>query len=176
MPGFQYYLNWPCASQNLSQWNLMSISFFLLGCTFFVTTACAAKFSVYIGVLGCGCPISDSVILCGTASLALIYIALISASDADVMTALMIWDILKTASLLAGIAALLDMKNSLRPCSLLLVHSGKRHHCGMTTPCHLHGRWWLLLLGTLHNLKMSWISPFFLCWACLFGCQCTQCH
>ena len=88
----------------------MSIVFVLLGCTLFVTTACAAELPVYIGVVGCGWPISDSVILCGTASLALIYVAPISASAADNMTALMIWATFKTAPLLAGIAALLDMK------------------------------------------------------------------
>ena len=102
----------------------MSIAFVLLGCTFFVTTACAAELSVCVGVLGFGCPISDSVIICGTASLALIYIALISASDADVMTALMIWAILKTASLLAGIAALLDIKKC--PPALLLIPGSLR--------------------------------------------------
>ena len=88
----------------------MSIDFVLLGCTLFVTTACAAELSVCIGVLGCGCPISDSVILCGTAYLALMYIAPILSSAADVMTAFMIWVIFKTAPLLAGIAALLDKK------------------------------------------------------------------
>ena len=88
----------------------MSIAFVLLGFTFFVTTACAAKLSVCIGVLGCGCPIYDRVILCGTDSLALMYIAPISASATDVMTAFMIWEIFKTAPFLAGISALLDKK------------------------------------------------------------------
>ena len=88
----------------------MSIAFVLLGCTFFVTTARAAELLVCIGVLGCGCPISDSVILCGTAYRALIYIAPISASAADIITAFMIWGIFKTVLLLAGISALLDKK------------------------------------------------------------------
>ena len=92
----------------------MSIAFVLLGCTLFVTTTCAAELLVCIDVLGCGCPIYDSVILCGTASLALMYIAQISASAADVMTAFMIREIFKTAPLLAGISALLDKKNVLQ--------------------------------------------------------------
>ena len=86
----------------------MFIAFALLGCTLFVTTARAAELLVCISFLGCGCPISDRVILCGTHSLALMYISPISASAADVMTALMIWVIFKMAPLLAGIAALLD--------------------------------------------------------------------
>ena len=117
----------------------MSIAFVLLGCTLFVTTTCAAQLSVCISVLGCGCPIYDSVILCGTASRVLMYIAPISYSAADVMTAFMIWAMLKTATLLAGISALLDKKNFLRLGSLLLVQSGKMHHCGMPITCHLHG-------------------------------------
>ena len=44
----------------------MSIAFVLLGCTLFVTTACAAELSVCIGVLGWGWPISSNAILCGT--------------------------------------------------------------------------------------------------------------
>ena len=96
----------------------MYIAFVLLGCKLFVTTECTAKFSVWVGVLGCRCPISDSVVFCGTASLALIYIAPISASVADVITILMIWAMFKTAPLLAGIAALLDMKKC--PPALLL--------------------------------------------------------
>ena len=88
----------------------MSISFGLLGCTLFVTTAYAAELSLCVGVLGCGCPISDSVILCGTASLVLVYIAPISASATYVMTAFMIWAIFIMAPLLAGIAALLNKK------------------------------------------------------------------
>ena len=102
----------------------MSIAFVLLGCTLFVTTECAAELSVCIGVLGCRCPISDSVILCGTASLALIYIAPIYASAAYIMTALMIWDMFKTAPLLASIAALLDMKKC--PPALLLAPGSLR--------------------------------------------------
>ena len=102
----------------------MSIAFVLLGCTLFVTTACAAKLSVCISVLSCGCPISDSVVLCGTVSLALIYIAPVSASVADVITVLMIWAMFKTAPLLAGIAALLDMKKF--PPALLLAPGSLR--------------------------------------------------
>ena len=102
----------------------MSIAFVLLGCTLFVTTVRAGELSVCIGVLGCGCPISDSVIICGTASLVLVYIAPISASAADFTTALMIWVIFKTASLLAGIAPLLDKKKC--PLALLLAPGSLR--------------------------------------------------
>ena len=102
----------------------MSTAFVLLGCTFFVTTECAAELSVCIGVLGCGCPISDRNILCGTASLVLMYIAPISASAADVMTDFMIWLMFKLAPLLAGISALLDKKKC--PPARLLAHGSLR--------------------------------------------------
>ena len=111
--------------ENRIQWNIMPIAFFLLGCTLFVTKVCAAELSVCIGVLSCRCPISNIVILCGTDYLALMYIAPIAASAADVMTAFMIWAIFKTAPLLAGISALLDTKKF--PPARLLAPSSLRY-------------------------------------------------
>ena len=102
----------------------MYIAFVLLGCTLFVTTACAAKLLVCIGVFGCGCPISDSVIICGTASLALMYIAPISDSTADVMTAFMIWVIFNMAPLLSGMEISMDKKTI--PPDLLLAPGSLR--------------------------------------------------
>ena len=57
---------------------------------------------VCMGVWGCLWPISASVVLCGTASCALMYNAPNSASAAEDMTALMSWARLSTAPLLAG--------------------------------------------------------------------------
>ena len=66
--------------------------------------------SVCIGVRGCGCPISSSVLRAGTASRPLMNIAPISASAADVITALIIWAMFSTAPLFAGFSESLDIK------------------------------------------------------------------
>ena len=86
----------------------------------FITTECAAELSVCMVVLVCGCPIYVSVIICGTASQALMNIALIYALAADVITALIIREKFNTASLFAGMAASFDKKNVLLLCFLSL--------------------------------------------------------
>ena len=80
----------------------MPIAFVSLGCTLLVTTECESKFLVYIGVHGWGGPISISVLRVGTALRELIYITKILASAADVITNLIICDIVSTAPLLGG--------------------------------------------------------------------------
>ena len=80
----------------------MSMAFIVLGWMFLLATPMAVLLSICIGVLGCLCPISCSIFLQGTASRALINIALSSASAANDMRALMIWAILSIAPLLAG--------------------------------------------------------------------------
>ena len=83
----------------------MSIALVRLGWMLLSTTPTAVLLSICIGVLGCLCPSSYSVILAGTASRALINIAFNSASAADDITALMIWAVLSTAPLLGGSTA-----------------------------------------------------------------------
>ena len=88
----------------------MSIAFVRRGWMLFVTTECAAELSVCMGVLGCGCPNSSRVFLAGTASLAFMYIAPISASHAEDITARMICHNVSTGPLFGGICQSLDMK------------------------------------------------------------------
>ena len=68
----------------------MYISFVLLGLILFIPTECEYKLLVFIGVLGCGCPISIIAILCGAALRALVYISHIYASAVNVITTLII--------------------------------------------------------------------------------------
>ena len=66
------------------------------------------------------------VFLAGTASLAFIYIAPISASHADDITALINWDSVRTAPLFGGIGLSLDMKKC--PPTLLLAFGSLRYN------------------------------------------------
>ena len=75
-----------------------------------LTMPSAVVLSVYIGVGGCLCPISSSVVLAGTAFLQLMKSAHSSASAADDMTALTILDIVVTAPLFGGSSVLSVMK------------------------------------------------------------------
>lgn len=86
----------------------MSIALVALGWILFVTTPCAVELSVWMGVAGCLCPISSSVILIGMAAFAFKNTAPNSASAADDMTAFIIVDIVKTAPLLGGNATSSD--------------------------------------------------------------------
>ena len=78
-----------------------------------VTTSCEVVFSFCIGVGGCLFPISSSDWRAGMASLQLMKSAPSSASAADDITALMILDIVNTATLLEGNAVLFGMKKFL---------------------------------------------------------------
>ena len=68
----------------------MSIAFVCFGYIVFVTTPSAVELLIWIGVGGCGWPISLRRCLCSIAARELIYSAPSSASAADDMTALMI--------------------------------------------------------------------------------------
>ncbi len=65
---------------------------------------------VWIGVRGCGCPISVSICRRYTASFALMKIAPNSASAADDITALIIVAMVRIAPLLGGLSTLFDRK------------------------------------------------------------------
>ncbi len=80
----------------------MSMAFNALGMILFVSCAFAVELSVCIGVSGWGWPSSASVCRIETAIFALMNSAPNSASAADDMTALIIWEILSTAPLLRG--------------------------------------------------------------------------
>ena len=70
----------------------------------------AVVLSVWMGVGGCGWPISSAVVCAGIAWREFMYRAPILASSADDMTALMIWAIFIIALLFAGFGELSDMK------------------------------------------------------------------
>ena len=70
-----------------------------------MSSACAVALSVWMGVRGCGCPISSSVCRIDTAVLALMNSAPNSASAADDITAFIICKIFNTAPLLMGISS-----------------------------------------------------------------------
>ena len=80
----------------------MSIALVCFGWIVLVTTPNAVELSIWIGVLGWGCPISSNKTRMGTASLALIYNAPSSASAAEDITASIIVDRFRTAPLLGG--------------------------------------------------------------------------
>ena len=72
------------------QWNHMSMSFVHFGCTLLLMMPSAVDLSIYIGVSGCGWPISMSICLSSTALYVLMHKALSSALDANEMTAFLI--------------------------------------------------------------------------------------
>ena len=69
----------------------MSMAFDLFCFRLLFAKASAVVLSNYIGVGGCGCPISCNQVLIGTSSWPLIYVAQISASAADPITLLIIF-------------------------------------------------------------------------------------
>ena len=79
-----------CAYLHCSQLILVSINFKFLLTMLSLTMPRAVVLSVCIGVRGCLCPISSSVILAGTASRKLMNSAQSSALAVDDITALMI--------------------------------------------------------------------------------------
>jgi len=84
----------------------MSIALVRLGWILLFITPSAVELSVWMGVRGCGWPISRSICLMCTASFALIYNAPNSASAADDITALIICEMFRIAPLLGGKGAL----------------------------------------------------------------------
>jgi hypothetical protein len=88
----------------------MSMAFKALGIILFVSSVCAVKLSVCMGVQVCGCPISLRVHCMETAILALMNNMPSSASVANDITALIIYNMLSsTALLLMGMSSLLAM-------------------------------------------------------------------
>ena len=115
------------------------MAFSLRGCTFFVTTVWAAELSVWSGVGGCGCPISISVFLMGTALRAFMYMAPISASAADDMTALIICATVWTAPLLWGNSVSAAMKKC--PPALLLAFDSLKYEASLWTASTMSLAW-----------------------------------
>ena len=91
---------------------------------FLLTTPKAVVFSVCIGVGGCLCPMISSVCRAGIASLQFIKRAHSSASAAEDITALMIWETVRMVQLFDGMASSLDMKKC-TPALLLAIDSDK---------------------------------------------------
>ena len=93
----------------------MSIAFVCFGCTIPLITASAIKLSVCSGVGGCVCPISSSIILMYTASLAMMYNPARSTLVADGMTSLMMCAILSTSLKLFGGMVVLPNRKKCQP-------------------------------------------------------------
>ena len=81
------------------------MAFKALGRILLVSSVCAVEFLVWIGVHGCGCPISSSVFCMDTAVLALTNSAPSSTSAADDITAFIICEMFNTTPLLMGISS-----------------------------------------------------------------------
>ena len=77
----------------------MSIILLRQGTIVLFVAPAAVELSVWIGLFGCGQPMSIRVWLCGIISLAFMKRAASLASDADAMTNLMIWAIERIAPL-----------------------------------------------------------------------------
>jgi hypothetical protein len=88
----------------------MSMALVYRGWMLLLTTPNAVVLSVWMGVLGCLWPISVRSWCIGTASHALMYSALSSASAALDMTALNILVMLRMAPLLGGLSTLVEQK------------------------------------------------------------------
>ena len=88
----------------------MSIDLVLLGTMVLLVTPTAVELSTWMGVFGCGQPISMSVCLMGTNSLAVMKSAANSASAADDMTNLMILASVMIGPLSRGMASFSEQK------------------------------------------------------------------
>jgi len=77
----------------------MSMDFVALGVMHLVRTPCAAELYVCMGVLDYGCPNLTSVVHMGTANFAFMNSTPNSASAGELITALMICEILRTVPL-----------------------------------------------------------------------------
>ena len=139
----------------------------LLTMTLFVNPA-AVELSVWMGDLGCGHPISSSVVRIGTIFLAVMYSATSSASAADAITGLMISAIVKTATLL-----LLHLR--LRKC-VPLPYSSPWFHSGNprlhVPPVPYRSTWRVCRrLGKLrHSPSVGWLPCLYFPWQLLYGC------
>ena len=98
-PAAQKYLNCCCNFLQRSQWNFMSMDLVLRGIMVSLVTPTAVELSYWMGVLGCGHPISMSAWLSGTIYLAIMKRPSSSASEADDMTFLIICAIVRTGPL-----------------------------------------------------------------------------
>ena len=87
LPGAQYTLNILCDTMSTSQWNLMFITSLLFCFMVLLMIPSTVLISVFSGTGSCLWPNSSNVIISGTASYALMYNPLYSASAADVITA-----------------------------------------------------------------------------------------
>ena len=94
------------------------MDFIRLLAIFLLTTPKALLLSVCTGVGGCLCPRISSACRAGIASLQLMKRAPSLASAAEDITALMIWETVRTTPLFDGMASSLDMKKC--PPALLL--------------------------------------------------------
>ncbi len=84
----------------------MSMALVCLGCTLPFMTASVIALSVCIGVGGCLCPNSSSMILMYIASCAIMYSPARSASVVDDMTFLMMYAMFSTAPLFGGMVVI----------------------------------------------------------------------
>ena len=85
----------------------MSIGFFF-GCIFLLHTVYSITLSVFNGVGGCLCPLSSYTTIMYTALRVMMYSADRSTSVDDVMTCLIMWEMLRIAPLFCGIVVSLD--------------------------------------------------------------------
>ena len=82
-----------------------------------------------MGVFGCGCPNLTSVVQMGTANFAFMNSAPNSASAAELITALIFYEIFRTAPLFRGISLLLDMKKC--PLARFLTLASDRYYASL---------------------------------------------
>ena len=132
----------------------MSMGLVRFGWIVLFTTPHAVELSTWIGVGGCLCPNSSSRCRIGTASRALMYSAPSSASAADDMTALMIWETVNTAPLFGGSSLSSKQKNVRLLCCVLSFQIGMMHHYVVQVPCRFFCMLQLHLDWMLHNREV----------------------
>ncbi len=100
------------------------MAFNALGKFLLVSSVCAVELLVWMGVRGCGCPISLSVCCMDTVVLSLMNSAPNSASVANDITAFKNFEMFNTAPLLMGISSELAM--NMGPPALLQAFGSER--------------------------------------------------
>ena len=109
----------------------MFIDLVAFGVILLVRTPYTVELSVCMGIFGCGCPNSTSVVHMGTTNCALINSAPNSASAAELITALIICKMSRTALLFRGMSLSLDMKKHPPIGFMPWLRRGMMHHCGL---------------------------------------------
>ena len=136
----------------------------------------AVEMSVWMGVWGCGHPISTSVWRNGIIFFAVINIAAIYASAADAITVFIVFAIVNIGPLSFGLCSFSD-RNICVP-ALLLALDSFRNTASACAANHIAFSEEYAIIGVCCDIIYKLLNGCccILCCCCLLGSNCTKCH